>query len=65
MQVEAQDGAAGTTDDLLRPIGEAARLTGVSRGMLRLWEREHLISPKRTQGGHRLYSGDDLRRLRQ
>ncbi len=65
MQVEAQDGLDGADGDLLHPIGEAARLTGVSRGMLRLWEREHLISPKRTQGGHRLYSGDDLRRLRQ
>ena len=32
--------------------------------MLRLWERERLISPQRTPGGHRLYSADDLRRLR-
>ncbi len=65
MQEEARDGTDGTEEDLLHPIGEAARLTGVSRGMLRLWEQEHLISPKRTPGGHRLYSGDDLRRLRQ
>lgn len=50
---------------LLHPIGEAARLTGVSRGMLRLWERERLIKPKRTPGGHRLYSFEDLQRLRQ
>jgi len=33
--------------------------------MLLLWERERLINPKRTPGGHRLYSGDDLQRLRQ
>ncbi len=46
-------------------IGAAARLTGVSRALLRLWERERLIQPARTPGGHRLYSSDDLRRLRQ
>lgn len=50
---------------LLHPIGEAARMAGVSRGMLRLWERERLIKPKRTPGGHRLYSAADLQRLRQ
>lgn len=51
--------------ELLHPIGEAARLTGVSRGVIRLWERERLITPRRTAGGHRLYSSDDLQRLRQ
>lgn len=50
---------------LLHPIGDAARLTGVSRGVIRLWERERLITPRRTAGGHRLYSSDDLQRLRQ
>ena len=60
----AADGAGTADGEVLHPIGEAARLTGVSRGMLRLWERERLISPQRTSGGHRLYSADDLRRLR-
>lgn len=55
----------GEETGLLHPIGEAARLTGVSRGVIRLWERERLISPRRTAGGHRLYSSDDLQRLRQ
>ena len=59
------DGADERDGTLLHPIGEAARLTGVSRGMLRLWERERLIAPQRTPGGHRLYSSNDLRRLRQ
>ena len=59
------DGAAESTGNLLRSIGEVSRLTGVSRGMLRLWERERLINPTRTPGGHRLYSSDDLLRLRQ
>ena len=61
-----EDDLPGITDgDLLHPIGEAARLTGVSAGLLRLWERERLVAPRRTPGGRRLYSGDDLRRLHQ
>jgi transcriptional regulator with XRE-family HTH domain len=32
--------------------------------MLRLWERERLITPQRTSGGHRLYSSNDVQRLR-
>jgi DNA-binding transcriptional MerR regulator/quercetin dioxygenase-like cupin family protein len=46
-------------------IGETARLIGVSQGLLRLWEREGLISPQRTPGGHRFYTAEDLERLRQ
>ncbi len=66
MAGEAARGEAGNDQSgLLHPIGEAARLTGVSRGMLRLWERERLITPRRTPGGHRLYSAEDLQRLRQ
>jgi DNA-binding transcriptional MerR regulator/quercetin dioxygenase-like cupin family protein len=65
MEPDTGNGTGPPVEELLHPIGEAARLTGVSRGVLRLWERERLISPKRTPGGHRLYSGGDLRRLRQ
>ncbi|QBD83093.1 MerR family transcriptional regulator [Ktedonosporobacter rubrisoli] len=54
-----------TAGEHLYSIGEIARLTGVSQGLLRLWEREGLISPQRTPGGHRYYSFDDLARLRQ
>ncbi len=46
------------------PIRVAARLTGVSSGLLRLWEREGLITPQRTSGGHRFYTGEDILRLR-
>lgn len=52
------------TGEMLYPISEAARLTGVSPGLLRLWEREGLITPQRTAGGHRFYTGEDLLRLR-
>jgi DNA-binding transcriptional MerR regulator/quercetin dioxygenase-like cupin family protein len=46
-------------------IGEAAELLGVSRAMLRIWEREQLVSPRRTRGGHRLYTPEDVARLRE
>jgi len=67
MEGEAVREGTGGSDDggILHPIGEAARLTGVSRGLIRLWERERLITPRRTPGGHRLYSSSDLKRLRQ
>lgn len=31
---------------------------------LRYWEEQGLLSPKRTQGGHRLYSEEDVERIR-
>lgn len=51
--------------EVLHSIGDAARLAGVSAAMLRLWERERLVNPKRSPGGHRLYTGADIRRLRE
>jgi len=48
---------------LLR-IGELARRTGVSTDLLRAWERRYsLLRPTRTEGGFRLYDGDDVRRV--
>lgn len=52
-------------------IGEAARRVGVSPSALRMWERQGLVRPARTDGRYRLYSDadlerlDDVRRLRQ
>ncbi|MFB6240230.1 MAG: MerR family transcriptional regulator [Gemmatimonadota bacterium] len=38
--------------------------TGLSVHQLRAWERRHgAVDPERTEGGHRLYTDDDLRRL--
>ena len=38
-----------------------ARLTGFRPDLLRSWERRHgLLEPERTDGGHRLYTDDDL-----
>lgn len=40
--------------------------TGLSASLLRAWERRHgLLEPQRTEGGHRLYTDDDLRVLEQ
>jgi DNA-binding transcriptional MerR regulator/quercetin dioxygenase-like cupin family protein len=44
-------------------IGEAARRLQVSPSVLRLWERQGLITPKRTGAGYRLYSEADLELL--
>lgn len=45
--------------------GEAARLARMPAATLRIWERRYaVVSPPKTASGHRLYSDDDLRRLR-
>lgn len=50
--------------DLL-PIREVVRLTGVNPVTLRAWERRYgLIQPLRTEGGHRLYSLEDVTTIR-
>ena len=46
-------------------IGEVSRRTGVAVPTLRAWERRYgLLSPDRTEGGHRLYSERDVERVR-
>ena len=52
------------SDGLLR-IGELSRRTGISADLIRAWERRYdLLQPGRTDGGFRLYSIDDIARLR-
>ncbi|MDH4553802.1 MerR family transcriptional regulator [Pseudomonas sp. BN417] len=49
----------------LLPIREVARQTGVNPVTLRAWERRYgLIVPLRTGSGHRLYSAEDVARIR-
>ncbi|MFS2123305.1 MerR family transcriptional regulator [Pseudomonas sp. Pseusp97] len=49
--------------DLL-PMREVVRLTGVNPVTLRAWERRYgLVSPLRTDGGHRLYTPRDLQTI--
>ncbi len=45
-------------------ISQASSLLGVSKDTLRRWEKSGLISPKRTSGGIRKYSFEDLKRTR-
>jgi MerR family transcriptional regulator, light-induced transcriptional regulator len=46
-------------------IGELSRRTGVSPELLRQWERRYgLLDPTRSPGGLRLYSLEDLERVR-
>jgi DNA-binding transcriptional MerR regulator len=46
-------------------IGELARRAGIPAATLRAWERRYgIVEPRRTEGGYRLYSEEDERRLR-
>jgi DNA-binding transcriptional MerR regulator len=46
-------------------ISVAAELSGLSAQTLRTYEREGLVEPGRSAGGTRLYSGNDVERLRE
>ena len=59
MKAEQNDNQANS--DSLLPIRVIAKLTGVNIGTLRAWERRYgLLTPHRTESGHRLYSQDDV-----
>jgi MerR family transcriptional regulator, heat shock protein HspR len=45
-------------------ISVAAEVVGTGVQNLRAYERAGLVTPGRTAGGTRLYSGDDITRLR-
>lgn len=45
-------------------IGEAAQRVGVSASALRLWERQGLLRPSRSDRRYRLYTDADLEQLR-
>ena len=48
------------------PIGTVCSMTGVNPVTLRAWERRYgLIRPHRTAKGHRLYSMEDVERIRE
>lgn len=45
-------------------IGELSRRTGVTVPTLRAWERRYdLLEPERSDGGHRLYTEEDVQRV--
>ena len=45
-------------------IGEVSQAIGLAPQTLRLWERERLIRPRRTDRGYRIYTEPDVERLR-
>jgi DNA-binding transcriptional MerR regulator len=46
-------------------IGAVSRLTGISPDTLRIWERRYdVVTPERSAGGGRLYSSEDIARLK-
>jgi len=52
--------------DALFPIGTVSEQTGVHSVTLRAWERRYgLLRPSRTPKGHRLYSQQDINRVKQ
>jgi MerR family transcriptional regulator, light-induced transcriptional regulator len=55
----------GGNDEPLYNIGVVTRLTGISMATLRAWERRYAFpESSRTSGGHRLYTENDVLRLR-
>lgn len=58
-------GQVPTPDAALYVISVAAELTGLHPQTLRTYERMGLITPGRTGGGGRRYSGRDIERLRE
>jgi len=51
-------------EDKFYPIGMVARIFSISVASLRLYEAEGLIIPFKSKGGHRLYSDEDLKRIK-
>lgn len=46
-------------------IGAVSRMLGLDRATIRNWEdRFELVRPERSTGGHRLFSGEEVQRLR-
>lgn len=53
-----------STEADLVPIGEVARLFGVTVATVRRWEREGKISAERTPGGQRRFNRAEIERAR-
>ncbi len=50
-------------DKIFFKIGEVGKLLEVEPYVLRYWEREFLLNPKRSRSGQRLYRHGDVERL--
>lgn len=59
------DGAKQSARIPKHPVRVVARMTGLTPHVLRAWERRYaVVEPVRTEGGQRLYTDRDVRRLR-
>ena len=54
-----------TDDRALFSISVTSELTDVNPQMLRAYEQKGLLTPFRTEGGTRRYSGQDIHRIRE
>jgi methanogenic corrinoid protein MtbC1 len=60
-----EEGEEVVVGERRHPIKVVVRRTGLSADVLRAWERRHqVIEPDRSTSGRRLYSDDDIERLR-
>jgi DNA-binding transcriptional MerR regulator/methylmalonyl-CoA mutase cobalamin-binding subunit len=58
-------GKRSDSDRKRHPIQVVVRRTGLTADVLRAWEKRYgVIEPGRSEGGRRLYSDDDIERLR-
>lgn len=55
----------GVGDAVGFSIGEVSQAVGLAPQTLRLWERERLIKPRRTERGYRVYTEPDVERLQE
>ncbi len=59
------EGTASESSRKKHPIQVVVRRTGLTADVLRAWERRYdVVEPGRSEGGRRLYSDDDVERLR-
>ncbi len=55
----------GSSPNPCYSISAVSEMTGVKPSTLRAWERRHgLVRPRRSEGGQRLYTAEDVRRVR-
>ena len=55
----------GSDEPVRHPISVASAQTGLSRDVIRVWERRYrAVEPMRSSGGQRVYSEEDIERLR-
>ncbi|HNS02648.1 MAG TPA: MerR family transcriptional regulator [Anaerolineae bacterium] len=65
MSLEGNQSSLAGSDEPIYNIGVVSRMTGIPVATLRVWERRYEFpSAGRTAGGHRLYSEQELMRLR-